>query len=64
MITAVLIASFYMIVIGWILKYIFMSFSTLPADTAAAGAAFGNLITNDFISVFICFTLVFLLVFM
>ncbi|RUT51627.1 sodium-dependent transporter [Campylobacter fetus] len=63
MITAVLIASFYMIVIGWILKYIFMSFSTLPADTAAASAAFGNLITNDFISVFICFTLVFLIVF-
>lgn len=60
---SVLIASFYMIVIGWILKYIIMSFWSLPKTTKEAGDIFGNLITNDFLSVFICFTLVFLSVF-
>ncbi|PPB67017.1 sodium-dependent transporter [Campylobacter hyointestinalis] len=63
MITAVLIASFYMIVIGWILKYTFMSFGSLPKDAASAGETFGNLVTNDLLSVFICFSIVFLIVF-
>ncbi|ANE36276.1 Na+-dependent transporter, SNF family [Campylobacter iguaniorum] len=63
MIGAVLIASFYMIVIGWILKYIYLSFGSLPADTASAGAAFGNLVTNDFVSVLVCFSIVFAIVF-
>ncbi|WP_086232397.1 sodium-dependent transporter [Campylobacter devanensis] len=63
MLTAILIASFYMIVIGWILKYIFLSFGTLPSTAQEAGAMFGGLVAGDFSSVFICFSIVFLTVF-
>lgn len=63
MIGGVLIASFYLLVIGWILKYIFLSFSSLPSTTDEAGAAFGNLITNDFVSSALCFSVVFFIVF-
>lgn len=63
MLTAILIASFYMIVIGWILKYIFLSFGTLPSTAQEAGAMFGGLVKGDFSSVFICFSIVFLTVF-
>ena len=63
MLTAILIASFYMIVIGWILKYIFLSFGTLPSTAQEAGAMFGGLVEGDFLSVFICFSIVFLIVF-
>ena len=63
MLTAILIASFYMIVIGWILRYIFLSFDTLPQSTQEAANAFGTLIKNDFLNVFVCFSIVFLIVF-
>lgn len=63
MIGAVLIASFYMVVIGWILYYIIISFGSLPADTSAAGALFGGLISSDITSVVLCFSAVFFVVF-
>lgn len=63
MIGGVLIASFYLLVIGWILKYVFMSFFKLPATTEEAGAAFGSLITNEFINSALCFSLIFFVVF-
>lgn len=63
MLTAILIASFYMIVIGWILKYIILSFGSLPTSNAEAETMFGSLIQNDFISVTLCFSAVFLIVF-
>ena len=63
MIGAVLIASFYMVVIGWILKYIFISLEPLPQTTNEAGEIFGNiLIGNAFSSIF-CFSVIFILVF-
>ncbi|MBE2984691.1 sodium-dependent transporter [Campylobacter sp. RM9344] len=63
MITAVLIASFYMVVIGWILYYIYISFTALPKDVSEAGAIFGLLLSGDVFSALICFSVVFFIVF-
>ena len=63
MIGAILIASFYMVVIGWILKYIYLGFSPLLADTKEAAAQFNTLLSNDLSSAIVCFSLVFLMVF-
>lgn len=60
--TAVLIASFYMIVIGWIFYYACLSFTTLPTADKA-GEVFGNLVGNNFTSSFLCFSAVFFMVF-
>ncbi|WP_169777580.1 sodium-dependent transporter [Campylobacter mucosalis] len=63
MIGAVLIASFYMVVIGWIVKYIYLSFGSLPTDTAHSGAMFESLLFNEAINSIICFSIVFSIVF-
>ncbi|MGG7074289.1 sodium-dependent transporter [Campylobacter sp. 9BO] len=63
MITAVLIASFYMVVIGWILYYIYLSFGSLPTQASEAGAIFGKLLSGDVTSALICFSAVFFLIF-
>ena len=63
MIGAILIVCFYSVVIGWILKYIYLSFFSLPKNTQEAGALFGNLISSDLISQIICFSIVFIMVF-
>ena len=63
MIGAIIIASFYMVVIGWILKYIYLFFSPLFADTKEAAAQFNTLLSNDLSSAIVCFSLVFLMVF-
>ncbi len=63
MIGAILIASFYMVVIGWILYYVFLAFTTLPATTEAAGATFGNLVSNNAWTAILCFSAIFALVF-
>lgn len=63
MIGAVLIASFYMVVIGWIVKYIYISFSSLPSDTTQSGAIFESLLFSEAFNSILCFTLVFIIVF-
>lgn len=63
MIGGVLIASFYMVVIGWIAKYIYLSFGSLPTTNEEAGAVFNTLLSNDVVSASLCFTLVFCAVF-
>ncbi|WP_267524593.1 sodium-dependent transporter [Campylobacter sp. MG1] len=63
MIGAILIICFYSVVIGWILKYIYSSFFTLPNTTDAAGAMFNKLISDDLSSQFTCFTIVFIMIF-
>jgi len=45
--TALIILSFYSVVLGWILSYVFTSFQTLPTDPKVAGTAFNTLITQD-----------------
>lgn len=60
MIGAILIVSFYTLVIGWIVKYVFLSITgNLPMDLEVSKAQFGFFISEDFLSQFICFTLVF-----
>lgn len=63
MIGAVLIASFYMVVIGWIFYYTAISFGKLPATTQEAGATFGALVSNKPLVVTICFSVIFFIVF-
>lgn len=60
MIGAILIVSFYTLVIGWILKYAYLSISgNLYPDLNTSSAEFGKLISSDFVSQFVCFTLIF-----
>ena len=46
-ISGLIILSFYSVVLGWILNYVFTSFSSLPTDTKTAGIAFETLISKD-----------------
>lgn len=55
MITALLIASFYLVVIGWILYYACLSIGGLPASTDEAGKLFDSLIKNNITSVLSCY---------
>lgn len=55
MITALLIASFYLVVIGWILYYACLSIDGLPASTDEAGKLFDSLIKNNLTSVLSCY---------
>lgn len=55
MITALLIASFYLVVIGWILYYAFVSIGGLPASTDEASKLFDSLIKNNLTSVLSCY---------
>lgn len=57
--TGMLILSFYLIVIGWIFKYIVISFGTLPTSGDAAGAMFGGMVTGDALTQFIFFNIAF-----
>ncbi len=62
-ITPVLIASFYTIVIGWILKYIVSSFIALPHTAKEAGAMFGGMISSDTSGQIFYFTIAFIMTF-
>ena len=55
MITALLIASFYLVVIGWILYYACLSIAGLPASTDEASKLFDSLIKNNLTSVLLCY---------
>ena len=55
MITALLIASFYLVVIGWILYYAFISIAGLPTSIDEASNLFDNLIKNNLTSVLFCY---------
>ncbi|WP_331774103.1 sodium-dependent transporter [Sulfurospirillum sp. 1612] len=59
--TGVLILSFYTIVIGWIFKYIILSFSTLPISVGAAGKLFGAMVSGDWEGQFAFFNIAFFL---
>ncbi|AJC94478.1 sodium-dependent transporter [Campylobacter volucris] len=63
MLGAIILVSFYSVVIGWIVKYAYLGFFTLPSNTDEAGAIFGNLLSKDVLSQFICFTFVFIVIF-
>jgi NSS family neurotransmitter:Na+ symporter len=54
-----LILSFYLIVIGWIIKYVYISATSLPTTVKDAGAAFGGMVTTDVVGQFIFFNVAF-----
>lgn len=64
MLGAILIVSFYSLVIGWVVKYMYFSATgNLSQTLEESEKQFTNLLLNDFLSQFICFTLIFLIVF-
>ncbi|HDV6579004.1 TPA: sodium-dependent transporter [Campylobacter lari] len=63
LIGAILIVSFYSVIIGWIVKYAYFGFFPLPKSIEESGAIFGNLLSNDVLSQFVCFTFVFIVIF-
>lgn len=62
-ITPILIASFYTVVMGWLIKYVVVSFSPLPHDPKIAGAMFGRLIEHDVWGQFLFFSIAFFITF-
>lgn len=59
--TGMFILSFYLVVIGWIFKYILISFSSLPATGDIAEAMFGSMVTEDGSTQFLFFNIAFFL---
>ncbi len=53
-----LILSFYSVVLGWILNYVFTSFQTLPTDPKVAADNFTNLISKEVVLQIIFHTLI------
>lgn len=60
--SGLIILSFYSVVLGWILKYIILSFDSLPTTSKVAGEIFNNLISEEIITQIVCHTLVALVV--
>jgi NSS family neurotransmitter:Na+ symporter len=48
--SGLIILSFYSVVLGWILKYVFISISDLPTSTQIAADTFTSLISKDILS--------------
>lgn len=63
MIGAIIIVSFYSVVIGWIVRYFVVSFGELPADIAQSKQAFEHLLTQEVLVQMLCFAFVFFFVF-
>lgn len=61
--TPLLIVSFYTVVMGWLLKYIVVSFGSLPTDANASGAMFGAMISSSMWEQILYFTIAFFMVF-
>lgn len=56
--TGLIILSFYSVVLGWILDYVFTSFSALPTEASVAGANFEKLISDDIGNLIVYHTLI------
>ena len=56
--SGLIILSFYSVVLGWILKYIFISISDLPTSTQIATDTFNNLVSKDIFSQILLHTVV------
>lgn len=63
LLTALLILTYYPIVIGWVFKYIFISMSNLPANVDAASSTFIGMLTTDLTGQLTFFTIAFGLTF-
>jgi len=56
--SGLIILSFYSVVLGWILDYVITSFTALPTEASAAGAAFEKLISDDIGNLLVYHTLI------
>lgn len=64
MVGAILIVSFYTLVLGWILQYVLFSLmQNLSVDLQLSQLQFKTLTEGDFLSQFLCFSIVFFIVF-
>lgn len=63
MIGAILIMSFYSVVIGWVVRYFVASFGALPSDIERSAAEFGTLLNEQWLVQLLCFAFVFIFVF-
>ncbi|PSM51683.1 sodium-dependent transporter, SNF family [Campylobacter blaseri] len=43
----ILVLSFYLVILGWVARYVYVSFLPLPADINEAKAFFGNVVLGD-----------------
>ncbi|MDZ7817153.1 MAG: sodium-dependent transporter [Aliarcobacter sp.] len=56
--SGLIILSFYSVVLGWILKYIFISISSLPSSSEIAADTFNNLVSKDILSQILLHTVI------
>lgn len=59
MVTAAVISSYYLVIIGWVYRYLWLSFSQLPKNLDEANAIFGEFLSQDALTQFICFAFAF-----
>ena len=52
-------ASFYTLIIGWVIKYAFLSLQALPTDLKASGMVFGKFVSSEILSQIIYFSIAF-----
>ncbi|KEA46280.1 sodium:alanine symporter [Campylobacter mucosalis] len=59
MVTAAVISSYYLVIIGWVLKYLTLSFGLLPSDMNSSSGLFVEFLTKDWVSQFVFFAIAF-----
>jgi transporter len=59
MVTGILIASFYTLIIGWVLKYVILSLGELPKDIASSERLFVNFTSNGISEQILYFSIAF-----
>lgn len=59
MVTAAIISSYYLVIIGWVYKYLVLSFGTLPSDLDSAKSHFLDFLTHDALGQFVYYALAF-----
>lgn len=59
MITGIFVVSFYTLIIGWVIRYAFASFSQLPLDIQSSELIFSDFVSNGVWVQILCFSLAF-----
>ncbi|MBE3029135.1 sodium-dependent transporter [Campylobacter sp. RM9344] len=59
MVTAAVIASYYLVIIGWVFKYLTLSFTSLPKNIESSKDYFLEFLTKDSLGQFVFFALAF-----
>ncbi len=56
MLGGVFVLSFYLVILGWVLRYVFVAFYSLPKDLVESNARFEMAVSSDFGINFLCFS--------